>query len=114
MSEEKLFPCTAWRQSPRDPLRIALNTLLLSGADALNPGERCGGLAYEQLQSLPIQWVDQTEEGLLLEASRMKAFHPLSVVDAWIAPAARLSRATLLHKDPEVEAITELDQDWLA
>ena len=41
-------------------------------------GERSGRLAYEQLQSLPIQWVDQTEP-LLLEASRMKASHPLSI-----------------------------------
>ena len=76
-------------------------------------GERSGRLAYEQLQSLPIQWVDQTE-ALLLEASRIKALHRLSVADAWIAAAALLSRATLLHKDPEFEAITELDQDWLA
>ena len=76
-------------------------------------GERSGRLAYEQLQSLPIQWVDQTEP-LLLEASRMKATHRLSVADAWIAAAALLSRATLLHKDPEFEAITELDQSWLA
>ena len=76
-------------------------------------GERAGRLAYEQLQSLPIQWVDQTEP-LLLEASRIKATHPLSVADAWIAAAARLSRARLLHKDPEFEAITELDQSWLA
>ena len=76
-------------------------------------GERSGRLAYEQLQSLPIQWVDQTES-LLLEASRIKALHRLSVADAWIAAAALLSRATLLHKDPEFEAITELDQDWLA
>ena len=76
-------------------------------------GERSGRLAYEQLQSLPIQWVDQTE-GLLLEASRIKALHRLSVADAWIAAAARLSRATLLHQDPEFEAITELDQRWLA
>jgi ribonuclease VapC len=76
-------------------------------------GERSGRLAYEQLQSLPIQWVDQTEP-LLLEASRIKALHRLSVADAWIAAAARLSRATLLHKDPEFEAITELDQSWLA
>ena len=45
-------------------------------------GERRGRLAYEQLQSLPIQWVDQTE--------------------------------LLLHKDPEFEAITQLDQSWLA
>ena len=76
-------------------------------------GERSGRLAYEQLQSLPIQWVDQTEP-LLLEASRIKALHRLSVADSWIAAAARLSRATLLHKDPEFVAITELDQSWLA
>ena len=75
-------------------------------------GERSGRLAYEQLQSLPIQWVDQTEP-MLLEASRIKATHPLSVADAWIAAKALLSRATLLHKDPEFEAVTELDQSWL-
>ena len=75
-------------------------------------GERSGRLAYEQLQSLPIQWVDQTEP-LLLEASRLKATHPLSVADAWIAATALLSRATLLHKDQEFEAITQLDQSWL-
>ena len=76
-------------------------------------GERSGRLAYEQLQSLPIQWVDQTEP-LLLEASRIKALHPLSVADAWIAATAILGRATLLHKDPEFKAMTELDQVWLA
>ena len=76
-------------------------------------GERSGRLAYEQLQSLPIQWVDQTEP-LLLEASRIKATHPLSVADAWIAATALHRRARLLHKDPEFEAITELDQSWLA
>ena len=76
-------------------------------------GERSGRLAYEQLRSLPIQWVDQTEP-LLLEASRIKASHPLSVADAWIAATAILGRATLLHKDPEFEAMMELDQVWLA
>ena len=76
-------------------------------------GERSGRLAYEQLQSLPIQWVDQTEP-LLLEASRIKATHPLSVADAWIAATALHRQATLLHKDPEFEAITQLDQSWLA
>ena len=76
-------------------------------------GERSGRLAYEQLQSLPIQWVDQTDP-LLLEASRIKALHRLSIADAWIAAAALLSRATLLHQDPGFEAITELDQSWLA
>ncbi len=76
-------------------------------------GETRGRLAYEQLQSLPIQWVDQTEP-LLLEASRIKASHSLSVADAWIAAVALISRATLVHKDPEFEVITQLDQAWLA
>ena len=76
-------------------------------------GETRGRLAYEQMQSLPIQWVDQTEP-LLLEASRIKASHSLSVADAWIAAAALISRATLVHKDPEFEAINQLDQVWLA
>ena len=76
-------------------------------------GERSGRLAYEQLQSLPIQWIDQTEP-LLLEASLIKASHSLSVADAWIAATAILSRATLLHKDPEFEGMTDLDQVWLA
>ena len=41
-------------------------------------GERSGRLAYEQLQSLPIQWVDQTEPLLLeAEASRIEASHTL-------------------------------------
>ena len=75
-------------------------------------GEGSGRLAYEQLQSLPIEWVDQTEP-LLLEASRIKALHRLSVADAWIAATALHRQATLLHKDPEFEAITELDQSWL-
>ena len=76
-------------------------------------GERSGRLAYEQLLSLPIQWVDQTD-ALLLEASRIKALHRLSVADAWIAATALNSQATLLHKDPEFGAIAELDQSWLA
>ena len=49
-------------------------------------------------------------ESLLLEASRIKASHSLSVADAWIAAAALISRATLVHKDSEFEAIMQLDQ----
>ena len=39
-----------------------------------------------------------------------QALHRLSVADAWIAAAALLGRAKLVHQDPEFEAITELDQ----
>ena len=51
---------------------------------------------------------------LLLEASKIKALHRLSVADAWIDATALPSRAALLNKDLEFEAITELDQSWLA
>ena len=52
------------------------------------------------------------------QANWMQRFRDLhiseSVADAWIAEVARLSRATLVHQDTEFEAITELDQGWLA
>ena len=47
--------------------------------------------------------------------SSLRASHSSdSLADAWITATALLSRATLLHKDPEFEALTELDQSWLA
>ena len=75
-------------------------------------GEQAGRLAYEQLQALPIDWLNATEP-LLLSAAQIKASHRLSLADAWIAAAALQSGATLLHKDPEFRAIAGLDQEWL-
>lgn len=75
-------------------------------------GERAGRLAYEQLKALPLHWVEPSEP-LLEQAGRIKACHSLSVADAWIAAAAQQLCATLLHKDPEFQAITELPQEWL-
>ena len=75
-------------------------------------GERAGRLAYEQLQALPIDWIEASEP-LLLQASRMKATHALSLADAWIAATALEAGATLLHKDPEFQAIEALTQEWL-
>ncbi len=75
-------------------------------------GERAGRLAYEQLKALPLHWVEPSEP-LLEQAGRIKDCHSLSVADAWIAAAAQQLGATLLHKDPELRAITELPQEWL-
>ena len=75
-------------------------------------GERAGRLAYEQLQALPIDWLEATEP-LLLNAAELKASHRLSLADAWIAAAALQCGATLLHKDPEFQSIAGLDQEWL-
>jgi predicted nucleic acid-binding protein len=79
----------------------------------IDDGERAGRLAYEQLQALPKEWLEPTEP-LLVFAAEIKARHPLSLADAWIAAAALRSGSTLLHKDPEFRAIANLDQEWLA
>jgi len=42
---------------------------------------------------------------MLLQAGRFKAFYRLSVADALIAAVAKLRQATLVHKDPELEAL---------
>jgi len=76
-------------------------------------GERAGRLAHEQLLALPIRWVEASD-ALLLQAASLKACYPLSVADAWIAAAAQLEGACLVHKDPEFRAIEALSQEWLA
>lgn len=75
-------------------------------------GERRARLADGQLQALPIQWVPASD-GLLEQAAALKAGHPLSVADAWIAAAARQEAAVLVHKDPEFRALAQLPQEWL-
>ncbi|MBM5797315.1 MAG: type II toxin-antitoxin system VapC family toxin [Cyanobacteria bacterium K_Offshore_0m_m2_072] len=76
-------------------------------------GERAGRLAHEQLLALPIRWVEASD-ALLQQAASLKACYPLSVADAWIAAAAQLEGACLVHKDPEFRAIEALSQEWLA
>lgn len=75
-------------------------------------GEQAGRLAHEQLLALPMRWVEASD-GLLLQAAAIKACHPLSVADAWIAAAAQLEGAALVHKDPEFRALDALPQEWL-
>lgn len=67
-------------------------------------GEAEGRLAYEQSASLPIQWIGQSEE-LLVRAAAVKAQYAVSVADAWIAACAQMLGATLVHKDPEFDAL---------
>jgi ribonuclease VapC len=62
--------------------------------------EQEGRLAYQQCLSLPIEWIHE-HPALLEKAAELKACHQLSLADAWIAAAAALQSATLVHKDPE-------------
>jgi predicted nucleic acid-binding protein len=75
-------------------------------------GERKARLADAQLQALPIQWV-AASDALLEQAAALKASHPLSVADAWIAAAAQQEGAVLVHKDPEFKPLAQLPQEWL-
>lgn len=63
-------------------------------------GELAGRLAHAQCLALPIEWLHETPE-MLETAARLKATERLSLADAWIAAAAELKAATLVHKDPE-------------
>jgi predicted nucleic acid-binding protein len=74
--------------------------------------ERAARLADAQLRSLPLDWVTASD-ALLDRAAAIKATHPLSVADAWIASAAEQEGAVLVHKDPEFRSLALLPQDWL-
>lgn len=75
-------------------------------------GEAAGHEAYTDCLALPIQWVHESP-ALLKRAARVKATHPLSLADAWIAAAALECDATLVHKDPEFERLPGLKEERL-
>ena len=56
------------------------------------------------VKAWPVAWV-YPDEKTLLQAAKLKATHRLSVADALIAAVAKLSQATLVHKDPEFETL---------
>ena len=67
--------------------------------------EAHANLAYEQCLALPISWIHESAE-LLKAAAAMKARYPLSLADAWIAAAAQMTGAVLVHKDPEFAQVS--------
>ncbi len=73
--------------------------------------EAAGRLAYQQCLALPMEWL-RDNDALLLRAAELKALHPLSLADAWIAACALEHRAVLLHKDPEFHVLP-LEQESL-
>lgn len=67
-------------------------------------GETAGRLAYEQAQALPITWIHE-DRPLLEKAAELKARYAISLANAWIAAAAILNSAELVHKDPEFASL---------
>lgn len=58
------------------------------------------------IKSLPVQIVESNER-LILSAGRIKANHRLSLADSIIAATAIEKSAVLVHKDPELEVISQ-------
>jgi len=79
---------------------------------AANESEDAAAAALRLLDALPLQWVT-CEPPILVEAARIKQQGGLSVAGAWIAATAVLRQAVLVHKDPELAALTELSQEYL-
>ena len=70
-------------------------------------GEHSAKKAYLALRALPIHEITQSED-LLVAAARLKANYPISVADAWIAATALLTETPLVHKDPEMESLSDI------
>lgn len=75
-------------------------------------GEQAGREAYADCLLLPIQWIHESPE-LLIRAGTIKATHPLSLADAWIAASALEQNTVLVHKDPEFEGLSGLMEERL-
>ena len=52
----------------------------------------------------PIHW-HHSNDALCLEAAKLKAAHKVSFADAFVAATAKRLEATLVHKDPEFDAL---------
>ena len=75
-------------------------------------GEEAGYQAYLGCLKMPIEWIRESPE-LLERAAGIKARHPISLADAWIAASAFLIGAILVHKDPEFECLSGLMEERL-
>lgn len=74
--------------------------------------ERDAGEARRRVDLIaasPVLCVESTR-ALGIAAAEIKAEHPLSVADAWIAALAKERDAILVHKDPEFEQIEAIVQ----
>jgi predicted nucleic acid-binding protein len=67
-------------------------------------GENEAARLVALVKAWPLTWI-YPHEKMMLQAGRFKAYYHLSVADALIAAVAKLRQATLVHKDPELEAL---------
>ncbi len=69
-------------------------------------GQSAADEIFRSLSLLPVTRVD-VDDTLLMTASELKAQHKISVADSWIIATAISRKATLVHKNPEFEALSD-------
>jgi len=85
------------------PWPVLMETFYITAREG---GEEQALLRYAAIKQLPVTIDERMNEPLLLQATRLKAFNSISIVDALIASFAMDHNAVLLHKDPEYESLT--------
>ena len=60
--------------------------------------------ALAKMKAWPIRWL-HSDEALCGEAAKLKAAHKVSFADAFVAATAQRLNATLVHKDPDFDAL---------
>ena len=67
-------------------------------------GEAIARQRLADIKALPVQWL-HSDDALCSEAAKLKAAHKVSFADAFVAATAKRINATLVHKDPEFNAL---------
>ena len=75
-----------------------------------NRGMEVAELRYATLKSIKAKHIPELTEPVLLKGGEFKAEYQISLADSIIAAYAFLYDATLVHKDPEFEVLTMVDQ----
>ena len=60
--------------------------------------------ALAKMKAWPVQWL-HSDDALCSDAAKLKAAHQVSFADAFVAATAQRLDATLVHKDPEFDAL---------
>jgi predicted nucleic acid-binding protein len=67
-------------------------------------GEETARERLADIKALPVRWL-HSDDALCSEAAKLKAVHKVSFADAFVAATAQRLNATLIHKDPEFDAL---------
>lgn len=124
MSEVFVLDTSAWialdeKEPGADEVEAMLSQAWLGHAEAhasfstlteleyIRTQERDAQQAAELLafaKSQPVIW-HHSDDALCSEAAKLKASHKVSFADAFVAATAQRLNATLVHKDPEFDAL---------